>query len=165
MFCNYEGLRSHANLLHFTSRRLVLGSRDKAAQAHLFCEKDCDLHQAIESLRISERTQEQLRSISGTEEEDIHAINSAKKGQQRSSTKKPYQREATRKQMMWNYCGGQHRPDKLLCPAYGKLCRYCNKPNHFQSMCRQNQQKQQTNSRCTKSQRGRKRTLMSLSIR
>ena len=122
--------------------RLVLGSRDKAAQARLFREKDCDLHRAIESLRISERTQQQLRSISGTEE-DIHAINSAKKGLQRSSSKKP-QREATRKQMMCNYCGGHHRPDKLVCPAYGKLCRYCNKPNHFQSMCRLNQQKQQS---------------------
>ena len=84
---------------------MVLGSRDKVAQACLFYEKDCDLHRAIESLRISERTQEQLRSISGTEE-DIHAINSTKKGQQRSSTKKPYQREATRKkaddvQLLW----------------------------------------------------------------
>lgn len=47
--------------------QLVLGCKDKAARARLFREKECNLQRAVEALRISEATQEQLKSISGTE--------------------------------------------------------------------------------------------------
>lgn len=138
--CKFAAL--HKEMLH---DRLVLGSRDKAAQARLFREKDCDLHRAIDALRISEITQEQLRNISGMEE-DVHAVSSTSKVQQRSGTWKPVSIEATqekKKQTVCRYCGGQHPPDKLVCSAYGKVCRYCSKPNHFKSMCRQNQHNRQ----------------------
>ena len=71
--CKFAAL--HEEMLH---DRLVLESRDKAAQARLFHEKDCHLHRAIDTLRISEITQEQLRNISGTEE-DVHAVSSTSK--------------------------------------------------------------------------------------
>ena len=32
------------------------------------------------------------------------------------------------------YCGKQHEPRK--CPAYGKKCKFCNKFNHFSSVCK-----------------------------
>ena len=31
------------------------------------------------------------------------------------------------------YCGGSHK--RGSCPAYGKLCRRCNKKGHFASVC------------------------------
>ena len=43
--------------------RPVLGCRDSAARTRLFREKDCTLKKAIESLRISETTSEQLKKI------------------------------------------------------------------------------------------------------
>ena len=43
--------------------RLVLGCKDTSARTRLFREKDCDLKKAIESLRISETTSEQLRKM------------------------------------------------------------------------------------------------------
>ena len=33
-----------------------------------------------------------------------------------------------------NYCGYVHERGK--CPAYGKNCAVCNKPNHFAKVCR-----------------------------
>ena len=56
--------------------RLVLGARDKSARARLFCEKECKLKKVVESLRISESTQEQLRLIGGAEEETVNVVNS-----------------------------------------------------------------------------------------
>ena len=41
--------------------RLVLGCRDSAVRTRLFREKSCDLKKAVESLRISEATSEQLK--------------------------------------------------------------------------------------------------------
>ena len=31
----------------------------------------------------------------------------------------------------------QHKTDQASCPAYGKSCNHCGKPNHFQAVCRQ----------------------------
>ena len=52
--------------------RLVLRARDKVARACLFREKECNLAKAIESLRISEVTLEQLTVIGGKEEEAVN---------------------------------------------------------------------------------------------
>jgi len=47
-----------------------------------------------------------------------------------------------RRQTTCHFCGGTHLPDKLKCPAYGKVCRNCGNQNHFQSVCRQAPQQQ-----------------------
>ena len=39
-------------------------------------------------------------------------------------------------------CGGQH-PHKTVCPASGKTCNYCKKPNHFKTVCNKLKRKQQ----------------------
>ena len=43
--------------------RLVLGCKDKAARARLFSQKERTLTNALEALRISGQTQEQLKQI------------------------------------------------------------------------------------------------------
>ena len=45
--------------------RLVLGCKDSAARTRLLREKSFDLKKAVESLRISEATSEQLKEIEG----------------------------------------------------------------------------------------------------
>ena len=126
--------------------RLILGCKDKAARARLVREKECNLQRAVEALRISEATQEQLKSISGTEDQEdlVNAVNSSKKQvsskYQNSVVKHPVHQQ--RKQTVCRYCGRMHPPDKLKFPAYGKVCRSCGKQNHFQSVCRQAQQQQ-----------------------
>lgn len=64
--------------------RLVLGCRDKAARARLFRQKESDLKNAVESLRISEATQEQLRKIGDEESETVNAVKG--KGQSEQTT-------------------------------------------------------------------------------
>ena len=35
------------------------------------------------------------------------------------------------------YCGGKHKKDKQLCPAYGEICTNCQSKNHFHRVCKQ----------------------------
>ena len=41
---------------------------------------------------------------------------------------------AMKKSKICKYCGTEHPPRQ--CPAYGKICNACKKPNHFSSVCR-----------------------------
>ena len=54
--------------------RLVLRTKDKAARARLFRKKECDVKRAIESLRISELTQEQLKKIDVTQADTVNYV-------------------------------------------------------------------------------------------
>ena len=111
--------------------RLVLGTCDKAARATLFLEKECYFKKANESLRISEVAQEQLRLIGGTEEETVNVVTHKKPN---TTPEQPKLRKATKvpnKIVPCRYCGGKHHQDKLVCPAYGNVCRKCGKVNHF----------------------------------
>ena len=38
------------------------------------------------------------------------------------------------------FCGRTHVLDKQHCPAFGKECMKCNRPNHFAEVCKQNKQ-------------------------
>ena len=124
--------------------RLVLGCKDSAARTRLFREKSCDLKKAIESLRISEATSEQLKKIEGD------GIQEPVNFMEKQGTKKPpwQKRPGIPKKRSGNttgrqfkeereciYCGGQHQFNKNKCPAFGKTCRKCGKPNHFSSVC------------------------------
>ena len=123
---------------------LVLGCGDKAARARLFHEKECTLQRAIEALRTSEATQEQLKCISGPDDEVVNAVSTTSKKQRitdkahKTIPKEPFQQH--RKHIAWQYCGGRHQFDKLKSPAYGKVRHSCGKQNYFQSVCRQTQQ-------------------------
>ena len=68
--CNFRGL--HNEMLR---DRLILGSKDKAAQARLFRQRESDLKTTLEALKISKQTLEQLKQLA-TEEQDppIHAL-------------------------------------------------------------------------------------------
>lgn len=37
------------------------------------------------------------------------------------------------------YCGGRQHQSKKECPAYGKSCNGCGRPNHFEKVCQQGQ--------------------------
>ena len=56
-------------------------------------------------------------------------------------------------QYLCNKCGQDHKIDDL-CPAKGKNCKYCNKKNHFESVCSK-KIKAQCNQNKTKNSMGR----------
>ena len=124
--CNFGTL--HDEMLR---DRLVLGCRDKGARARLFRERDCNLKKALETLQISETTQEQLKEIGGEDKPTI--INAVHTGKERikSASKRT---QLTEKQIC-KYCGGKHKAIRTECPAYGKTCRRCKKANHFHTVC------------------------------
>ena len=130
--CNFQGLHDEMIRDH-----LVLGCKDKAAQARLFRQRECDLATTLEALKISERTHEQLKQLA-TEEQDppIHALqkttNPRKQKPTASNTK-----VQTSRLILCRDCRGRHKTDRASCPAYGKSCNHCGKPNHFQAVCRQ----------------------------
>eukprot|EP00057_Strongylocentrotus_purpuratus_P007302 XP_011661776.1 PREDICTED: uncharacterized protein K02A2.6-like [Strongylocentrotus purpuratus] len=127
--------------------RLVLGCKDKQAQARLFREQDtvCTLKKAIASLEVSESSQQQLRIVKG--EESVHFTQSQHKkgnagGRQMQTNsymdRKKYGKSfSTQKEEMngCKFCGGSHSRGRDNCPAYGKTCRKCGRANHFQTVC------------------------------
>ena len=130
--CNFRGL--HDEMLR---DRLVLGCRDKTARARLFRQQECDLKTALEALRISERTQEQLKQLD-TEEQDnpVHALRTASHSKKHKFMVPQGKPKTVPSTEPCQYCGGNHSADRANCPAYGKNCKYCGKPNHFQAVCR-----------------------------
>ena len=117
--------------------RLVLGCKDKAAQARLFRQKECDLKTALEGLRISERTHQQLKQLATEEQETpVHALRMDPQSRKRKPINSCGKLRNTPSTASYQYCGGNHSTDRASCPAYGKTCNHCGKPNHFQAVCR-----------------------------
>jgi len=114
--------------------RLVLGCQDKGARARLFRERDCNLKKTLETLQISEKTQEQLKEISG--EDKLSFVSAIYTEKERvKSTSKQAQHTEEEKRQTCKYCGGKHEAIRTKCPAYGKICRRCKKVNHFHTVC------------------------------
>jgi hypothetical protein len=96
--------------------RIVLGCPDARLQERLLREPDLDLLKALNICRAAESTKAQLQSIQGETSFNarIHNVHS--------------------NDIACSKCGGSHKP--RACPAFGKKCMKCGKPNHFQKMCR-----------------------------
>ena len=118
--------------------RLALGCQDHEAQARLFREKECTLVKAVELLRVSEVTRQQLKHINEevTDGQSVNAVKAQPSDQSQSSAT-ARQRASTNTGKPCAYCGRKH--ERGNCPAFGKQCHQCGKLNHFKSVCRQQQ--------------------------
>ena len=68
------------------------------------------------------------------------------------------ERYADRKIDPYAYCGFKRvHTDRRSCPAYGKKCAKCQKPNHFATVCRADRYRNLTNKNKTETKRGRNR--------
>ncbi|XP_072169477.1 uncharacterized protein [Diadema setosum] len=128
--------------------RLVMGCRDQGARARLFWEDECTLQKALDTLKISEATIQQLKVITGGEYVQQQELNFAKNKQGRQSKnprkgKDDWKKKQQREQQpplegsACLYCGGKHKRGMRNCPAYGKECSRCiKKINHFAKACK-----------------------------
>ena len=131
----------------FIRDRIVVGVRENSLRKKLLQTRGLTLRNCIDICRASETTNQQLRSMSQTD--DIHAVRSKRDGKkdkenQRGRTKGLTQegKQLEQKQqsiLKCKYCGKSHRRIKEECPAWGKKCLTCNKSNHFASQCRSKQ--------------------------
>ena len=116
--------------------RLALGCQDHEARARLFREKECTLVKAVELLRVSEVTRQQLKHINEevTDGQSVNAVKAQPSDQSQSSAT-ARQRASTNTGKPCAYCGRKH--ERGNCPAFGKQCHQFGKLNHFKSVCRQ----------------------------
>ena len=124
--------------------RLVFGIRDDKVRERLLREPSLTLTKADEICRAAESLNIQMKTITDESSTLIHAVKfqgyqTEKKfsqGNQTGSDKQSIMPSKPDMPECW-YCGRKHELRKReLCPAFGKLCNKCHKPNHFANKCR-----------------------------
>ena len=90
------------------------------------------LKETLVEMQVLEDTSEQVEAMGKREESNnISKIGKRKKEKSKSLNEtRPKETNKTCK-----YCGKTHPMQKELCPAYGKFCSKCGKPNHFSTVC------------------------------
>ena len=89
------------------------------------------MKKAVESLRIREVTQEQLKLIGGAKEETVNVAFHKKLDTAVEQSKSERATKSPSTLILCRYCGGKHHIDKCACPAYGKVCKICGKEIMF----------------------------------
>ena len=77
--------------------------------------REMELERSVEKLNVKSR-----RDLSMEPSRDFQA-----RGSEKGFLKYPC-----------NFCGRKHLADMAACPAYGKRCNRCDRPNHFESCCK-----------------------------
>jgi hypothetical protein len=121
--------------------RLVFGCLDQDARRRVFREPDITLEKAVELLRVSEVSKEQLKKMGFDKE--LHSMKKLRKPEAKKDVKpkfKPTGEKAKEKAepRKCRFCNTSHVFAKLKCPAWGKQCSVCKKPNHLpgSSVCK-----------------------------
>ncbi|XP_034250243.1 uncharacterized protein LOC117650755 [Thrips palmi] len=117
--------------------KIVEGIRDKNLQQALLKNNKLTLEVAINECRAAEISKKYSKKMQETEVAEVNAIRfkSKKKPPVMTNFKqKPEETKTNYKEEKCRRCGYQrHAYNK--CPAVGKTCANCGKPNHFAAMC------------------------------
>ena len=103
--------------------RLVFGIKDKVRE-RLLRESTLTLSKTDEICRAAESMAAQMKVVSDTSETTINAV----KSQDRCKDQPTADGKCRE---CWNCGHTREYHKKELCPAYGKTCHKCQKPNHF----------------------------------
>jgi len=109
--------------------RVVLGCPDRQVQERMLREADLTLQKALDVCRAAEATRAQIKTIT-SDSEAVHLVSERIVSQ---PDKAAQQSQSVRGRSCGN-CGRSHPPKS--CPAFGKSCNACHKPNHFAKQCR-----------------------------
>lgn len=107
--------------------RIVCGIDSKEMRERLLRDSDLTLTKAANMVRAFEISKMQVSDLEGTHT----AADSIRKYKRASKQTEQLEQPTKRK---CYFCGTFHK--RLACPAYGKTCSKCNKPNHFASVCK-----------------------------
>ncbi|XP_028411560.1 uncharacterized protein LOC114534203 isoform X2 [Dendronephthya gigantea] len=123
---------------------ITRGLADNEIQLDLLADKKQDktleeIVQFVERKEIGKRSADQLLQKQGAEA----TRSQYKRGKRADETLDKGKNKAPETATPCNYCGtsghGQNAPPRVrrnTCPAYGHTCEICNRPNHFQHVCR-----------------------------
>ena len=120
--CDLESIRPDQLLRD----RLVTGTRNAKVRENLLKEKKFILEKEVDVVRAAVSTAAQMKVMSS--ESGVFAVKEQEKGQ---SEGVPVVTEGRIKDC--RFCGRSH--ERRNCPAFGKICAYCKKKNHFVAKC------------------------------
>ena len=116
--------------------RVVLGIRDRELSEKLQLQADLTVDQAIQQARQSELVKQQLNEQRHTSQSGT--LDAVSHRGSRGGNPRGQGRGRGRGRVYHDHCsncGGNH-DKRATCPAKGKKCRGCGKPNHFERVCR-----------------------------
>ena len=117
---------------HDVNKRIlehIIQTTDNAELIRKVIHKKWTLQQTLEEMQILEDTSTQVKAMGQHDADSVAKINRKKKDRNKSSQREQMGNITCR------YCDRTHPRKKELCPAYGKSCDICNKPNHFAVVC------------------------------
>ncbi|XP_048759591.2 uncharacterized protein K02A2.6-like [Ostrea edulis] len=124
--------------------RIIFGIQDERLRERLLRKSDNPtLEKVVDMCRAAEASKKQLKAIKGEAQVDAISKKShtkehfpvaqTKQKKFTSTVSKPLHKLYKEKTFDCKKCGNNHKPNS--CPAYGKKCRLCQKPNHFAKQC------------------------------
>ena len=127
--------------------RLVCGITENSVRRKLLQEPKLSLEKCLDICRSAEATSAHLKAISGQSTSTDKPVDTVNALDKRRKTKAPPKRRSKGpKQLVpepkedvlkcCKHCGRSHIKQRFKCPAFGKVCSACNKPNHFAEMCK-----------------------------
>ena len=106
--------------------RIVCGVSSDTLRRQLLKERELTLHRAIQMCQIHETADAHTTQVT-----QAHNTQVAEQAEVRV-----VRHSSLRKDKSYIYCGRLHPRKKELCPAFGKICSACSKPNHFAKVCK-----------------------------
>ena len=113
--------------------RIICGMNDVSLRERLLSKKDISLEKCVAMCRGATTATSQARKMLSIERTIVKHVSATSNTYTRRSTSDQRQTKTSFRNECGN-CGRSH--EKGRCPAYGKLCNRCNKPNHFAIVCR-----------------------------
>ncbi|CAC5398679.1 unnamed protein product [Mytilus coruscus] len=121
--------------------RIVCGTNSSRVKERLLREDGLTLDKAVGICRADEESRKQMKTLN--EEEQVHALRRKTQNQRTNrnegyAKKGPSRRDHEKRESNSSFscgkCGTTH--ERRNCPAYGKKCHKCKKPNHYQKFCK-----------------------------
>ena len=119
---------------------LTHGLADSEIQLNLLGDKNQDM--ALEEVFQFVEAKEAGKRSAGCLSDNL-GVNAARSQYRHGKQEELKQHKAANNNEACTYCGrrghGKNAPPKVRktdCPAYGVLCDHCNRPNHFETVCR-----------------------------
>ena len=118
--------------------RIICSVNSERLQARLLREEDLTLEKAINICKADEESRKQLKDLTKDDSSKVNFVQQkSKKGKDESkliNSKGIKLKIPSGEVVKCGKCGKQH-PSKQ-CPAHGKICHACRKPNHYAKFCR-----------------------------
>lgn len=118
--CNLGDLKSS-----LIRDRIICGINNDTLRGRLLRENKLSLDDCLKHCRTHEMTKQRSAEFNSLlkGDQEVHAL------------RKTFQRQRPQETRKCKFCGESHKFGARFCPAYGKTCTNCNRPNHYAKVC------------------------------